>query len=103
MGEIERPLLSVLMHKRILPGEKRDPERVRRNEGLLRAPLEVLEHALTDRDFLVDGRFTVADLNVASVLSWARPARYSLKQWPQLDAWLKRCLDRPARKRAQVD
>ncbi len=39
MGEIEHPLLSVLMHKRILPGEKRDPERVRRNEGLLRAPL----------------------------------------------------------------
>jgi len=103
MTEIEQHLLSLLMHKRMLPADKRDAAKVTRNEGILRPPLQVLEQALADRDYLVDGRFTVADLNLASVLSWTRPARYSLKSLPQVHAWLDRCLDRPARKRAQAD
>jgi glutathione S-transferase len=49
----------------------------------------------------VDGRFTVADLNLAAVLSWMIPARFPLEPYPDLAAWLKRCLDRPARKVAQ--
>ena len=48
-----------------------------------------------------DDRFTVADLNVAAVLSWCKPARVRLNEFPNLDAWLTRCLDRPARRRAQ--
>ena len=103
MTEVEQALLTVLMHTRVLPPEKRDPDRVSRGRGILRGPFAILDRALTGRDFLVDGRFTVADLNVASVLSWARPARYPLEELANLDAWLRRCLDRPARRRAQRD
>ncbi len=103
MSEIETHLLSLLMHKRMLPADKRDPGKASRSEGILRAPLQVLEQSLAGRDYLVDGRFTVADLNVASVLSWTGPARYSLKSLPHIHAWMNRCLDRPARKRAQSD
>ena len=101
MTEVEHPLLSVLMHTRMLPEDKRDPDKARRNRGILRAPMGVLDQALADGDYLVDGRFTVADLNVASVLSWTKPARYPLKSLPNLHAWLDRCLARPPRKRAQ--
>ena len=103
MTEVEQALLTLLMHKRVLPEDKRDPQKVSRNQGILRAPLEVLDRALADRDYLVDGRFTVADLNVAAVLSWAKPARLSLAQLPNLDGWLRRCLERPARRRAQAE
>lgn len=103
MSEVESALLGYLMHKRVLPEEKRDPVKVARNQGLLRQPFSVLDAALADRDYLVDGRFTLADLNVAAVIGWAKPARYDLKPYPNLSAWLKRCLDRPARKIAQVE
>lgn len=103
MGEVEGPLLTYLMHKRILPEDKRDAHKVSRNQGLLRRPLAILDQALADREYLVDGRFTLADLNVAAVLGWCKPARYSLKEYPHLSAWLDLCLDRPARKRAQVE
>lgn len=103
MSEVEQALLSLLMHKRVLPEDKRDPQKVTRSEGILRAPLKILDRALADREYLVDGRFTLADLNVAAVLSWAKPARHPLSDLPDLDAWLKRCLDRPARKRAQAE
>lgn len=101
MTEVERALLSVLMHSRVLPAEKRDPAKVSRNLGVLKGPFAVLDQALAGRDYLVGGAFTIADLNVASVLSWCKPARVHLDEYPQLDAWLARCLDRPARKLAQ--
>ena len=101
MTEIEHPLLTVLMHSRVLPEAKRDAARASRNRGVLQAPFGVLDEALRDRDYLVEGRFTVADLNVAAVLSWCKPARVPLDAFPNLGAWLARCLARPARKRAQ--
>lgn len=101
MTEVERPLLSVLMHSRVLPEEKRDPAKVSRNLGILKGPFGVLDRALNGRQYLVGDAFTVADLNVASVLSWCKPARIRLQQYPDLEAWLERCLARPARKRAQ--
>ena len=102
MGEVEGPLLSVLMHSRVLPAEKRDPDRVSRNLGVLKAPFAVLDQALAGRDYLLGRQFTVADLNVAAVLSWCKPAKLPLDDYPQLDAWLKRCLARPARRQAQA-
>ena len=101
--EVEHPLLTVLMQRRVLPEEKRDPDRLRRNEGILPRPFTILDQTLADREYLVDGRFTVADLNVAAVLGWTKPARYSLADYPNLNAWLQRCLDRPARKAAQKE
>jgi len=102
MSEVEHPLLSVLMHGRVLPVEKRDPEKVSRNLGVLKAPFAVLDQALTGREYLLGGDFTVADLNVASVLVWCKPARLALDSYPNLNAWLERCLARPARKLAQA-
>jgi glutathione S-transferase len=101
MSEVEHPLLTVLMHSRVLPEEKRDPERASRNRGVLKAPFGVLDQALHGREYLVADRFCVADLNVAAVLSWCKPARVSLEAYPDLAAWLRRCLDRPARRQAQ--
>lgn len=102
MGEVETPLLSVLMHSRVLPAEKRDPHKVSRNLGVLKAPLSVLNQALAGRKYLIADHFTVADLNVAAVLAWCKPAQLELQDYPHLGAWLKRCLARPARIQAQA-
>lgn len=101
MTEVEGPLLSVLMHTRVLPQDKRKPEKAKRNQGLLKAPFGVLNKALQDRAYLLGGDFSIADLNVAAVMSWCKPVRMSLADYPQVDDWLSRCLARPARKAAQ--
>ena len=102
MNEVEAALLSVLMHGRVLPADKRDPDKLSRNLGVLKRPLAVLDQALAGRDYLLGAHFTVADLNVASVLIWCRPAKLPLLEYPRLEAWLNRCLERPARKLAQA-
>lgn len=101
MTEVEQALLAVLMHRRVLPTDKRDPDKLSRNLGCLKAPFKVLDGALAERNWLAGDGFTVADLNVAAVLSWCKPAGIVLDQHPRMAAWLDRCLSRPARRQAQ--
>ncbi|MBX3026204.1 glutathione S-transferase family protein [bacterium] len=102
MTEVEANLLQVLMHRRILPKDQRDAAVAAAGESKLAAPFGVLEGALRGRDYLLGAAFTVADLNVASVLSWAALAGIDLGRWPQLAAWLARCTDRPACRAARA-
>jgi len=45
--------------------------------------------------------FTVADLNLASICSWSKPIKFDFGPFPNADAWLDRCLARPAYKAAR--
>ncbi len=98
--ELEEPLLVLLMHGAMLPPAGRDPAKAADAKARLSKPLDVLEGALRGRPVLVGTQFGVADLAVASVLSWARMLRIDLSGWPWVEAWLGRCLDRPAARRA---
>ena len=65
-------------------------------EAAIQAGLATLERALRGRDWLVGAHFTVADLNVAGVLSPSRARGLDLGRYPDTAAWLARCYDRPA-------
>jgi glutathione S-transferase len=95
LSEIERRLMTVMANRKVFRVEDRDHEEERSERERLTRPFAVLEQHLSSRDFLVGDRFTVADLNVASVMSMARLADLPLADYPRLDAWLTRCLDRP--------
>ncbi len=101
MTEVEAPLLAVLLHRRILPTEQRDAAVAAAHEAKLAGPFGVLEGALRGRAHLLGEAFSVADLNVASVLSWTALAKLDLGKWPQVAGWLQRCTARPACKKAR--
>jgi glutathione S-transferase len=65
-------------------------------EAAIRAGLATLERGLSGREWLVGEHFTVADLNVAAVLSPSRACHLDLTRHPQTAAWIARCYDRPA-------
>ena len=58
--------------------------------------LATLERALGQRRWLAAEHFTVADLNVAGVLSPSRAQRLPLADYPAVAHWLARCYGRPA-------
>jgi glutathione S-transferase len=62
----------------------------------LRAPFAVLDKALDKTGFLVGGRFTVADINVAEVVRYAQRAPGLFDAAPRVKAWLAACHARPA-------
>ena len=100
MTEVEYSLLTILLNTRLLPEEQRKPERIERNLLVLEKPFSVLNDALEGKTFLIEETFCIADLNVAAVISWCRPARVNLKRWPNMKDWLERCISRPAFKKA---
>jgi glutathione S-transferase len=101
MTEVERPVLTALFNRAILPEEKRDAAAAEAAEKTLAQPLRVLDGALGRSPYLLGDSFTVADLNVASILSWARPAQIDMSAFPKLAEWLKNCAERPAARAAR--
>jgi glutathione S-transferase len=99
MLEIEALLLDLLAHRIMLAEYARDPSHVERNTLLLQKPLAVLEAALNGRDHLASENFTVADLNLASILAWGKIAGLEFSHHPNVSRWLERSLARPAYRR----
>ena len=62
--------------------------------------LAALEARLDGREYVVGG-FSLADVAAASWLALGTAFGVSLERYPRVAAWLKRCLDRPAFKRAR--
>jgi glutathione S-transferase len=94
--EMEALLLDLLQHRALLPEFARDASCAERDELLLRKPLSVLNDVLAGREYLVGNSFTVADLNVASILVWGKMSRLVLSAHPQVTRWLDGCLARSA-------
>ena len=96
--EVDRGVNIWSLHAVRLPPAERDADK--RNEALkvLAPPFKVLDAAVAKQDYLLGSEFTVADLNVAAVIS--RAVDMDLAAVPNLKAWLMRCLDRPAARKA---
>ena len=107
VSELEADALTVLMHRMAMPEDQRKPELADKAESRLKVPLAVLEKHLQAQHakgeaYLAANRFTVADVCVASVAGWVRPAAALLAQYPAVSSWLKVCLDRPAQAQARA-
>jgi glutathione S-transferase len=98
IAEVDRGVNIWSLHAIRLPAAERDA--AKRDEALkvLVAPFKVLDAAVSQQAYLLGGEFTVADLNVAAVIS--RAIDMDLSAVPTLKAWLTRCLDRPAARAA---
>jgi glutathione S-transferase len=100
MTELEEPLLTVLLNRVFALETQRDLKKADDAAERFTGPLAVLNGALGGRSYPLGDTFTVADLNVASVLSWAPIAGLDLSAAPQAQGWLGRCAARPALARA---
>jgi glutathione S-transferase len=96
--EVEDLLITILVNRMMLPEPERNAAVADAAERRLQKPLDVLEGALAERDYLVGNRFTVADLNIAIVLSVVNRLSLDISRFPKVRAWLDRCLGRPAAK-----
>lgn len=94
--EAEPHTIEVLYHRVSYPPAQRDPARAQVAIDALRGPFGVLNAVLEGADFLVGGRFTVADINVAEVLRYAMPAPELFDAAPRVKEWLSACHARPA-------
>jgi glutathione S-transferase len=98
IAEVDRGVNIWSLHAVRLPPDERDAQMRDAALQVLAAPFKVLDAALAQQPYLIGGDFTVADLNVAAVIS--RAIDMDLSAVPNLKAWLTRCLERPAARAA---
>jgi glutathione S-transferase len=101
--EVEPQSIQVLNHRVNNPPAARNPAVAQAAIDALRTPFAVLDRELANKDFLVGGRFTVADVNVAEVVRYALPAPELFEATPALRRWLEACHARPAFKQMMAD
>ena len=98
LNEVDRGVNIWSLHAVRLPAAERDAAKREEALAVLAAPFRVLDAAVVNKPYLLGDEFTVADLNVAAVIS--RAIDMNLSAVPNLKAWLVRCLERPAARAA---
>ncbi len=101
MTEVEPHLLTILRNRVMAPPENRDEKAAQAAVEALKAPLNALEESLKGKEYLLGKNFTIADLNVAAVMSWIPMMKLDLSSTPTVAAWLQKCLGREANKKVR--
>jgi glutathione S-transferase len=99
ISELEQPLWTIAKHRFALPEKRRVPAVIETAHWEWGVATKVLATGLGEREFLVDGQFTAADILAGQCLAWARAFKMPLGHAP-LDAYADRLLARPALARA---
>ncbi|HTW89162.1 MAG TPA: glutathione S-transferase family protein [Candidatus Binataceae bacterium] len=97
MIDIEPSLITILRNRMFLPPDQRDQKAEQQAiDALNNGPLKILDAHLKRSSYLLGNDFTVADLNLASILSLATMVKLDFPGTPTANAWLQKCLSRPA-------
>lgn len=96
MTAVDAQLLDYLKYKLGIMGVQKDEGQAAKVLETLDRPFSALNSFLANRAYLLGDEFSVADLNVASVLMWAQMGQVPLTQYPNLENWASRCLGRDA-------
>jgi glutathione S-transferase len=90
--------LTVMRHTFMLPEDQRDPKQIEPAKKACDRFVGELETTIRG-EFLLGDRFTVADVNVGSVMNFV--LRIGASQGaPKVNAWMERLRARPAYKKA---
>ena len=93
---LEGPALEILSTAANAGGSAEGQANIAINAEKLRRPLARLDKALAGAEWLVGGRFTVADINTAECLRFAQSHPTLIAEYPAVQAWMARAQARPA-------
>lgn len=94
--EVEPHSIQIMYNRGYLPEAERDSAKADAAATALVPKFAVLDAHLAGQDWLVGGRFTVADINTAEVLRYASLAPDLFAASPNVKRWLDACQARPA-------
>ncbi len=98
--QLETACVDLILHRKVYDAKDRNSEIIRVAEQKLVKPLSVLNDYLTGKDFLVANQFTVTDINLAGVLSYAQGGEFDFSPYGKVAQYLEVILSRPTYKKA---
>jgi glutathione S-transferase len=96
LTEVEPRSIQILYNRVAKPVDQRDAKLADASIAALKAPFAVLDKALAESGYVVGGRFTVVDINIAECVRYAAAAPELFEANPNVKAWLAKVQARPA-------
>ena len=96
ISNVQPLLLTIMLNTMIRPEAEREPAAAETARSQIGPYLDLLDASLKGRDYLVGNRFTVADLNTASVIGLAPMVGVDVGGHTNAQAWLNRVQGRPS-------
>ena len=100
ISEIEPLQMQIVIQKLFTPEDRRNPKVIEGATKSLQRPLKVLDAALSGGGWLAGDAFSVADLNVASVMHLMKMIDFTYAEHANVQRWADACYARPALARA---
>lgn len=94
--ELQRPFVDLLIQKVFVPEERRNLALIEKSEQAIPPLLDILNDHLESRKYIVTDDFTLADLNLASVVNIASSVGFNISSFTHVARWLRQCHDRPS-------
>ncbi|WP_020557954.1 glutathione S-transferase family protein [Thiofilum flexile] len=101
VSELEQPLWLIAKHSFAFPAEQRHPEVIPSAEWEFKRQLKILAQGLGDKTFILGESFTVADILLSHVLTWATRGLKMDLEHDNLKAYQQRTQARPALAKAR--
>jgi glutathione S-transferase len=79
-----------------IPAEQHNAKAAEAAKNDMGAAMKIVDDALAGKSYLVDDKFSLADLAVSSYLGWLKFMGYDYSSFKNVTAWGERCLGRPA-------
>ncbi len=96
LTELEDAFIALLVRHPAINFMPPDPKVEGEMRTKLERPLKVLEQHLAETPYMLGDRFTVADVNVAGVMSLSRMIGFDYAPYPSVKTWFEACMSRPA-------
>lgn len=101
ISEIEPLQMPIVLHKFLLPEEKRNEKIIASSEKQLLRPLTMLDKHLAGKNYLIGDTFSIADLNLSAVMLLLQMVKYDYTAFENVTRWANACYERPALARAR--
>jgi glutathione S-transferase len=80
----------------VIPEEQKNAKAAEAARNDISSVMKILDTALAGKSYLVDDKFSLADLAVGSYFGWLKFMGYDFSSFKNAAAWAERCLSRPA-------
>lgn len=99
MLELQKPMIDIFIQKVFVPEGRRDLALIEKSQKCCPPLLAILDNALKSRKYLVGDQFSVADLNMASVVNIAGAIQMDTSEFKNIQGWLSVIAERPSFKK----
>jgi glutathione S-transferase len=99
MTDLQPPHVDLLIQLIFIPEERRDLGVIEKARAAIIPKLAILDQYLLDRQYMVGSSFTLADINVGSVVNIGQMTGGDTSQFKNIAQWFGRLADRPSRRK----